>query len=38
MFDAFAPKLVKVVFGRYIAPTIKGEFGQARDCLVGNIG
>jgi hypothetical protein len=38
MFDAFAPKLVKVVFSRYIAFTIKGEFGEACDCLVGNIG
>ena len=37
MFDAFAPKLVKVVFSRYIPPTIKGDFGKARYCLVGNI-
>jgi hypothetical protein len=37
MFDALAPKLVKVVFRRCIAFTIKGEFGQERDCLVGNI-
>jgi hypothetical protein len=42
MFDVKAvllvvPKLVKVVFSRYIASTINSEFGQVRDCLVGNI-
>jgi hypothetical protein len=37
MLDALTPKLVKMVFCRYIPPTIKGEFGKERDYLVGNI-
>jgi hypothetical protein len=37
MLDAFTPKLVNMVFCRYIPPTIQGEFGQERDYLVGNI-
>jgi hypothetical protein len=36
MLDALTPKLVKMVFFGYIPLAIKGEFGQAINCLVGN--